>query len=205
MSITKKVSNRCVFSVSCALLFSCVQPAHSKEFPSFVQIGKTYGTVIGVASITFVVQEIEGSWIKVRLSSLGDGNRRAEGHEEMWLNLDNLSNLVEGGEATPKKKVQRILQESIHLLEQGKVKEFMENYAHPKEMKKMKINEEFIAEFKTKEVIKVLKSVIDTKPIKETRSVVSYELENNKFLNFIHYRDKWYISDKNDKISDDEK
>ncbi len=90
----KLISNRYLLSILSILIISSAQASFAQESPpSFVKIGETYRTVIGIIELTFTVQKIEGRWIKVRVDE-GIPAKTVTG--DVWLNLNNLTILLEG-------------------------------------------------------------------------------------------------------------
>ena len=83
-----------ILSILSILIISSAQASFAQESaPSFVKIGKTYRTAIGMIELTFTVQKIEGRWIKVRVDK---GISAKEVTGDVWLNLDNVTILIEG-------------------------------------------------------------------------------------------------------------
>ncbi len=89
----KPISKRYLLSIISVLIILSAQTVFSQESsPSFVQIGKTYKTAFGMVALTFTVQKIEGRWIKVTVDK---GVSAKELTGDVWLNLDNLTILIE--------------------------------------------------------------------------------------------------------------
>ena len=93
----------------------------------------------------------------------------------------------------------KVIIRSIHLLKNGKEKEFLQNLLNPEELKKAKviIDEKFIARFKNKKMkslLKVFNEANNLTPSYSSEAAVAYKLANGNYLSFQKIKGKWYLS-----------
>ncbi|MGJ8656434.1 MAG: hypothetical protein ACSHX6_08280 [Akkermansiaceae bacterium] len=90
------LSNRYLLCILSIFIIGSSQAVYAQEStPSFVKVGQSYKTQIGLLVVTFTVEKIEGQWIKVKVT---DGIASKEISGDVWLNLRSLGLVMENKE-----------------------------------------------------------------------------------------------------------